>query len=60
MNLTGLSRGELRHAASYSVNKDRQQAARDEIVRRELAGETTSRLGRRKMGNDGGADFEDG
>lgn len=52
MNLTGLDRQSLRAAAEWSADPERQQAARDEIVRRELAGETDERLGRRKMGGD--------
>ena len=52
MNLSGLTRDELRDTAEYSRDPARQQAARDEIVRRELRHETGARVGRRKMGND--------
>lgn len=52
MNLTGVDRDSLRSMATWSADPARQQAARDEIIRRELAHETERRIGRRKMGND--------
>ena len=58
MNLTGLSRAELRSTAEWCADPERQQAARDEIVRRELAGELELRVGRRKMGNDPKVQFD--
>lgn len=54
MNLTGLDKRSLRAAAEWSASPARQAAALGEILRRELAGETEQRIGRRKMGNDGG------
>ena len=51
-NFSGVSRAELRSIATHSANPKIMLAARDEIVRRELEGETDLRIGRRKMGND--------
>ena len=53
-NFHGLTRTELRAVALHSTNPKIMLAARDEIVRRELEGETDARTGRRKMGNDSG------
>jgi len=49
-NFAGLQRHELRSIALSSTNPQLTLAARDEIVRRELDGETDERIGRRHMG----------
>ena len=59
MNIYGYDREALRAAANYSADPNRQQAARDEIVRRELEYETDDRIGRRKAGGDLGVGEDD-
>lgn len=58
-NFSGVSRNELRSLATHSMNPQIAIAARDEIVRRELNHETTTRQGRRKMGNDRQVQFDE-
>jgi len=51
-NFTGLTRPELRRMATYPRRASILAAAMNEIMRRELAGETDMRHGRRLAGDD--------